>query len=213
MNQILAYIGYFILLVNFILFVRNYSNQSKAYKVFTFYLGLIVGIQIFSEILIQQKTNNLFLSHFYFVGQFILLSFFYFALLGKVQVQRKIIKGGLVVGMLILAVQYYSDPSLFFKFNLVEIFITSFVLIIFSTFHFYNLLNEKKEFYYINIGILMYLFGSTVLFFVGNLMASLSPVINKIPWIMNSVLYIIYQIFISIEWYKSYSNKATQKEK
>ena len=106
MNQILAYIGYFILLVNFILFVRNYSNQSKAYKVFTFYLGLIVGIQIFSEILIQQKTNNLFLSHFYFVGQFILLSFFYFALLGKVQVQRKIIKGGLVLGMLILAVQY-----------------------------------------------------------------------------------------------------------
>lgn len=213
MNQILAYIGYFILLVNFILFVRYYSNQSNAYKVFTFYLGLIVGIQIFSEILIQQKTNNLFLSHFYFVGQFILLSFFYFSLLGKVQVQRKIIKGGLVLGMLILAVQYYSDPSLFFKFNLVEIFITSFVLIIFSTFHFYNLLNEKKEFYYINIGILMYLFGSTVLFFVGNLMASLSPVINKIPWIMNSVLYIIYQIFISIEWYKSYSNKATQKEK
>lgn len=213
MNQILAYIGYFILLVNFILFVRNYSNQNKAYKVFTFYLGLIVGIQIFSEILIQQKTNNLFLSHFYFVGQFILLSFFYFSLLGKVEVQRKIIKGGLVLGILILAVQYYSDPSLFFKFNLVEIFITSFVLIIFSTFHFYNLLNEKKEFYYINIGILMYLFGSTVLFFVGNLMASLSPVINKIPWIMNSVLYIIYQIFISIEWYKSYSNKATQEEK
>lgn len=213
MNQILAYIGYFFLLVNFILFVRNYSKQSKAYKVFTFYLGLIVGIQIFSEILIQQKTNNLFLSHFYFVGQFILLSFFYFSLLGKVQVQRKIIKGGLVLGILILAVQYYIDPSLFFKFNLVEIFITSFVLIIFSTFHFYNLLNEKKEFYYINIGILMYLFGSTVLFFVGNLMASLSPVINKIPWIMNSVLYIIYQIFISIEWYKSYSNKATQEEK
>lgn len=208
MNQILAYIGYFILLLNFILFVRNYSSQSKAYKIFTFYLGMIFIIQIIAETLSQHNTNNLFLSHFYFVGQFIVLSLFYYTILKKDDTQIKIVKGGLLTGLLILFLQYCGDVSLFFKFNLVEIFITSFVLIVFATFHFYNLLNEKKEFYYINIGILMYLFGSTVLFFVGNLMASLSPMINKIPWIMNSVLYIIYQVFILIEWYKSFSKKT-----
>lgn len=208
MNQILAYIGYFILLLNLILFFKSFSNQGKEYKIFTFYLGLVFLIQVLAEILIQQNTNNLFLSHFYFVGQFIVLSLFYFNLLNKVVVQRNIVKGGLIMGLLILAVQYLNDTNLFFKFNLVEIFITSFVLIIFATFHFYNLLNEKKEFYYVNIGILMYLFGSTVLFFVGNLMTTLSPEINTIPWILNSFLYIIYQVFILIEWKKSFSKKA-----
>jgi hypothetical protein len=207
MNQILAYIGYFFLLLNFILFLKSIAHKGKAYKLFVFYLGLILIVQILSEILIRKRTNNLYLSHFYFIGQFIILSLFYFNLLKKVDLQRKIVKGGLVAVLLILGVQYFNDPSLFLKFNLFEIFITSFVIIIYAAFHFYNLLNEKKEFYYINIGILMYLFGSTVLFLAGNFMTSLSPEINQLPWIFNSFLYIVYQVFILIEWKKSYSKK------
>jgi hypothetical protein len=210
MNQILAYIGYFILFLNLILFLIRLPNQGKPYKIFTFYLGLIFLIQFLSEILIQLKTNNLFLSHFYFVGQFIVLSFFYFSLLSKVLAQKKMVKIGLISALLVLILQYLNEPNLFFKFNLVEIFITSFVLIIFATFHFYNLLNEKKEFYYVNIGISIYLFGSTVLFFVGNLMTTLSPEFNKIPWILNSFLYIIYQLFITYEWKISFSKRAIQ---
>lgn len=207
MNQILAYIGYFFLLLNFILFLKSIAHKGKAYKLFVFYLGLILIVQILSEFLIRQKTNNLYLSHFYFIGQFVVLSLFYFNLLKKVALQRKIVKGGLIVVLLVLGLQYFNDPSLFLKFNLFEIFITSFVIIIYAAFHFYNLLNEKKEFYYINIGILMYLFGSTVLFLAGNFMTSLSPEINQLPWIFNSFLYIVYQVFILIEWKKSYSKK------
>ncbi|ODS81579.1 MAG: hypothetical protein ABS44_19090 [Chryseobacterium sp. SCN 40-13] len=40
-------------------------------------------------------------------------------------------------------------------------------------FHFYNLLNKEKNYYYINTGILIYLFGSTVLFISGNLINTL----------------------------------------
>lgn len=207
MNQILAYIGYFFLLLNFTLFLKSIAHKGKAYKLFVFYLGLILIVQILSEFLIRQKTNNLYLSHFYFIGQFVVLSLFYFNLLKKVALQRKIVKGGLIAVLLVLGLQYFNDPSLFLKFNLFEIFITSFVIIIYAAFHFYNLLNEKKEFYYINIGILMYLFGSTVLFLAGNFMTSLSPEINQLPWIFNSFLYIVYQVFILIEWKKSYSKK------
>lgn len=207
MNQILAYIGYFFLLLNFILFLKSAAHKGKAYKLFVFYLGLILIVQILSELLIRQRTNNLYLSHFYFIGQFVILSLFYFNLLKKVDLQRKVVKGGLVAVLLILGVQYFNDPSLFLKFNLFEIFITSFVIIIYAAFHFYNLLNEKKEFYYINIGVLMYLFGSTVLFLAGNFMTSLSPEINQLPWIFNSFLYIVYQVFILVEWKKSYSKK------
>lgn len=207
MNQILAYIGYFILLLNLILFFIRFSNQGKAYKIFTVYLGLVFVVQILAEILIQQKRNNLFLSHFYFIGQFIVLSIFYLNILKKVDFQKKIVKGGLILGLSILGIQFINDNTLFFKFNLFEIVITSFLLIVFASFHFYNLLNEKKEFYYINMGILIYLFGSTILFLVGNLMTSLSPKLNKIPWILNSFLYIIYQLFILVEWKKSFFKK------
>ncbi|MDI5887124.1 hypothetical protein [Flavobacterium yafengii] len=207
MNQILAYIGYLILLLNLLLFFIRFSDQGKAYKIFTLYLGLVFVVQILAEILIQQKRNNLFLSHFYFIGQFVALSIFYLTILKKVDFQKKIVKGGLISGLLFLGIQFVNDNTLFFKFNLFEIVITSFLLIVFASFHFYNLLNEKKEFYYINMGILIYLFGSTILFLVGNLMTSLSPKINKIPWILNSFLYIIYQLFILIEWKKNFSKK------
>lgn len=206
MNQILAYIGYSILLLNFILFFISFSNEGKAYKIFTLYLGLVFMVQILAEILIQLKTNNLFLSHFYFVEQFIVLSFFYKNLF-KDAFQKKMVNIGLIMGLSILGIQYGLNPGLFFKFNLFEIFITSFLLVIYSAFHFYNLLNSKKEFYYINMGILLYLFGSTVLFLVGNLMTSLSPKLNKIPWILNSFLYIVYQVFIFVEWKKSNPKK------
>ena len=209
MNQILAYIGYFFLLLNLILFFISFSNQGKAYKIFTLYLGIIFVVQILAQIYSAQNINNLFLSHFYFIGQFVILSLFFETLL-KEKYQKNIVKAGLILGLLTLGIQYGFDPSLFLKFNLFEIFITSFLLIIYATFHFYNMLNEKKEFYYINMGILLYLFGSTILFLAGNLIVTLSSKMNKWTWILNSFLYIIYQVFILVEWKKSFSKKNIQ---
>ncbi|MDZ4331733.1 MAG: hypothetical protein U0945_14270, partial [Flavobacterium sp.] len=118
-----------------------------------------------------------------------------------------LVKAGLVIGLLALSIQYAYDTSLFFKFNLFEIFITSFLLIIYATIHFYNMLNEKKEFYYVNVGLLIYLLGSTILFFVGNLTAILSPKMSLFTWILNALLIIINQFFILIEWKKSFYKK------
>lgn len=206
MWSIFANIGYLILLLNLILFLKGVRNEGKAYKIFTCYLGVIFIVQIVSMIMMKNHINNLFLSHFYFIGQFILLSFFYINIL-KEKLQKKVVKFGLCLGLIALGIQYASDVSLFLKFNLFEIFITSFLLILYATFHFYNMLNEKKEFYYINMGVLIYLFGSTILFLVGNLTIVLSPKMNKITWILNSILYIVYQVFILVEWNKSFSKK------
>jgi hypothetical protein len=65
----------------------------------------------------------------------------------------------------------------------------------------------KKEFYYINIGIMLYLLGSTILFFVGNLTALMSAEISKITWVTNALLYVIYQLFIAFDWYKNFPKK------
>ncbi|MES2853861.1 MAG: hypothetical protein V4698_13195 [Bacteroidota bacterium] len=206
MYYVLVNIGYLILFFNLILFIKGFANQGKAYKIFTWYLGVVFTIQIISNIFMRMNTNNLFLSHFYFIGQFILLSFFYITVL-KEEFQKKLVKAGLVIGLLALSIQYAYDTSLFFKFNLFEIFITSFLLIIYATIHFYNMLNEKKEFYYVNVGLLIYLLGSTILFLVGNLTAVLSPKMSLFTWILNALLIIINQFFILIEWKKSFYKK------
>lgn len=204
MIEKLAYIGYFFLLLNLIVFLKGFSKNGKAFKIFTIYTGAILIIQLVSTILFKFRINNLFLSHFYFIFQFLLLSLFYYNLL-KESLQKKTVAIFIILCPLILIVQYLINNTLFFKFNLFEIFITSFLLIIYSTFHLYNMLNGKREFYYINLGILLYLFGSTVLFLVGNLMNSLSSELNELTWILNSILYIVYQMFILTEWKKSFS--------
>ncbi|WP_230729108.1 hypothetical protein [Flavobacterium sp. EDS] len=135
-----------------------------------------------------------------------MLGLFYFNLITD-KFQKKVIKITAILALLSLAIQYSIRPDLFFKFNLYEIFITSFLLLIFATFHFYNMLNGKKMFYYINIGIILYLFGSTILFLVGNLSVTLSSKYYKVPSRINYILYVIFQLFILVEWKRSFYKK------
>jgi hypothetical protein len=209
MLNLFVNVGYVILLVNLIIFFIGFSKHGKAYMIFTWYLGMIFIIQMVSKIMIEFHFQNLFTTHFYFIGQLVLLSFFYLAIL-KENYQKRIVRIGLVLVLLALAIQYSYDTSLFYKFNLFEIFITSFLLIIYATFHLYNMLNGKKEFYYINIGIIIYLFGSSILYLVGNLTTVISPKISSKTWILNAFLYVIYQVLILMEWKKSYYKKSIQ---
>lgn len=154
------------------------------------------AVQIGSHILVKFHKTNLFMSHFYFVLQFLILSFFYYSLM-KENIQKKTIMFLNVCCSLLLMIQYLITPKLFYTFNLFEIFITSLPLIIYSTFHLYNLLNEKKRFYYINIGLLIYLFGSTIVFLTSNLLLSLKTYDSfDFIYSLNVYLYVIYQLFI-----------------
>jgi hypothetical protein len=207
--HLIANIGYFLLFVNLVLFSIRLSTRGKANKIFMVYLLVILVIQLISAYLSSLRIYNLFLSHFYFVGQFILLSLFYKSLF-KNHLQKKIINIGFVCCVIILGIQYGFEPNLFFSFNLFEIFIASLLLIVYGVFHFYNMLTDKKEFYYINMGVLLYLFGSTILFLVGNIIVNMSGNWSKISWLTNSFLYVIYQLFIMFEWYKSFSKKTIQ---
>ena len=210
MFEFIIYIGYLLLGINFILFaIKLNKKMSRSFFVFTIYLLVMIIIQAYTSYLKSIHLNNLFLSHFYFILQFLLLSLFYLEILNN-DFQKKIIKIAVPSCLIILGVQYYFNPDLFYKFNLFEIFITSFLIIIFSMFHFYNILNEKKKYYYINTGILLYLFGSTVLFISGNLISKLDLAPSKIVWILNSVLYIVYQVFIVIEWREIFIKKSNK---
>jgi hypothetical protein len=208
--KIIIYIGYLLLGINFILFaIKLNKKRPRSVYIFTFYLLVMIVIQFFTNYLSNIGQNNLYLSHYYFIFQFILLSLFYLEIINN-SYQRKIIKIAIPFCLVVLGIQYFFNNDLYEKFNLLEIFITSFLIIIFSMFHFYNILNEKKRYYYLNTGILLYLFGSTVLFMSGNLISRLDLALSKIVWILNLLLYIVYQIFILLEWREIFIKKTNR---
>ncbi len=204
--KISIYIGNLLFLTNAILYFRSLYKNIKAPKIFALYLFLCSINQIVSLVLLELTKNNIFLSHFYFIIQFILLSFFYRELFENRNLKRTIIII-LITIITIILLQYYFDPYQFYKFNLFEILLTSLPLIMYSIIHFYNLLGKEKRFFYINSGILLYLSGSTLLFVAGNYVVSSNSILNKSIWIINSVLFVIYQVLILIEWRKSFYQK------
>ncbi len=197
--KIFKYIPIILLIINFILFFSQFKKENKAYRIYTIYLGLIVSIELSSRILIANGYQNLMLSHLYFTGQFIMLSLFYLQLL-KENYQKKIIRYNLILIPLLLLVNFLIFPSQLHEFSMVEILLTSVSIISYSTFHFYNMLSNKKEFYLINCGILIYLFGSTVTFLPRNLHVTYGKSLSIVLTILNILLYIVYLVFIFLEW-------------
>lgn len=199
MFYVLRHLAHVILVLNFILFLYRFKKEDRAFKIYTIYLGIIVLIELLIQIIINLGYENLFLSHFYFTGQFILLSLFYLELLTE-NYQRKIIKFNLVVVPFILLINFIINPTQFFEFCMIEILLTSITIISYSTFHFYNMLSNKKKFYFINNGILIYLFGSTVTFLPRNLHTIYGYSFAMALQVLNIVLYLVYLIFIFLEW-------------
>ena len=77
-NQTVMFSGYFFLILNTLAFILSYNEEDKALEYFILYLILCLFIQIFANILGDLKQNNLFLSHVFFIGQFVFLSFFFY---------------------------------------------------------------------------------------------------------------------------------------
>lgn len=206
MFEILEIAANIFLFINFILYFLRFNKENKAFKIYTIYLGVIVAVQISLKAFIHFGYENLILSHVYFCGQFILLSLFYLELL-KEKYQKQIVKWNLSITMTVVIISFLLSPDSLFNYNPIEILFTSITLIVYSTFHFYNMLSNKKEFYYVNCGVLIYLFGSTVIFLPRNLQYQFDDSFDYILQNLNIALYNVYLIFIFIEWFKFNSKK------
>lgn len=203
-SSLFEYLGIAILLINALLFFKSYtSKKSMAFKYFSFYLGTSLIIVVITSTLSYFAEDNLYLSHFYFIGQFILLSLFYRELLNTNQ--KKIVNTILALVLFTLSLQYANTPKLFFKFFVFEIFITSFPIVIYSIIHLYNSISKKGAYIYINAGILIYLTTSTLIFILGDYLSEYNNTTIKKIWLVNKILYLIYLILIFIEWTKTLS--------
>lgn len=206
--RIFAYVAYGILILNIILYLISFSKHTKAYKIFTVYLIFTGIIQTISEYYAHKGLNNHFLSTYYFTIRFILLSLFFCFLLKKVNASKSlavITMSSIAIG--ITAIQYISDPQLYYQFNSTGFLITSIALIGYCMFYLYELLTKKSRFSYVVVGLLMYLMSSSVIFIAATEIISVKNAWNRYVWMLNAFLYIIYQLFISWEWKCLYSTR------
>lgn len=206
MDDFLIYFGYLILVINFILYTFSFFKKGKANVFFVAYLGFSFLMQFGMEFLYHLKKNNLLIMNLFFIGQMILLGLFYRSLY-KLDLQKRFVLVTIILALVLLIVQNTFDPNLLFKFNLPQITITSLLIVVFALIHFYNILTEKKQYYYITVGVVIYMFGATVLLLLGNLTSGFSDDFKYISWRINAVLVIVYYFFVLFEWIKSFSNK------
>ena len=159
------------------------------------------------ELMYFMRIKNLFAVNIFFIGQMILLGLFYNSLF-HIKSQKILIKISLAIALLSLIIEFILDSSEFLKFNLFEITLTSLIIVVFALIHFYNMLTETKQFYYVSIGVVFYLLTSTVLFLIGNLSSELSNDLKYVTWVFNAFLVLVYQFFILYDWIKSFSKRA-----
>lgn len=191
--------------VYFISFIRN----NRAYKIFTIYLLLIAFIQLGSYYVGRGwlNRNNLYYSHYYFIIQFILLSFFYYELL-----KSFFIKLVLIMVLLFICFQFIDDPTIYFRYNQLGMSVTQTILVFYSIIYFYKSLNDKRDFIICNIGLLVYLLPSTLIFASGNLVLDLDFSIEtkRILINVNRFLSLIFEILIFVEWWRNYRVKVSK---
>ena len=203
--QISSYIGEFILFLNLLIYFKSYRKKPIAFKLFCTYLLLAFIIEVIITFYFEKGENNIHISHYYFIGQFILLSLFFKHILKK-SIQKKIINIILTIVLIALGIYYSMHPSNYYKFNIFEIALTSIPLIIYCFFFFIQKIEgSDKRFIYIVSGFFLYILCSTLLFTTGNITAG----IKRIIWISNAMLYIVYQVLIFVEWYKNFRKKET----
>lgn len=199
-REILIYIGYVLLFINTVLYFISYKSKNFTYKILFSYLVFTFIIQIYSEGIAIKKGNNLFLSHYYFTGQFIIMSVFFYKTLINETIKKIICVVPFPV-FILLFIQYFKNPEIYHNFNLFEILLTTVPIIGYCLFFLLERISslEKKFIFFIS-GLFIYILCSTLIFSAGNI----SGDTQRILWRFNNSLYIIFQILIFIEWYKNF---------
>ena len=210
----ISLLGLFFLFFNTFLFLRKKEIHKHVSKVFIIYLVSLCIIETACHIIgILEPNSNFFISHFYFIFQFTFLSYLYYTLFESKSFKKTIIVI-YISQIIVLAYMYYTDASLFWKFNHYEIIATSLILVFYALYFIYKEFDKVHFYYNFSIGLIMYLLCSISIFLYGNFELVLleDPYIDI--WIFNTIFYIIFQYMILREYafLTSVASKGIEQE-
>lgn len=197
-------IGYwcyiFLLLVNLILCSFKVKRERSDWaKILFVYLSGLFIIQVGSDIAGYITADNLYFSHIYLCFHFVVLGFFYHGIFRKHPKQQKFIRLYISFTSVYLFMQYLISPHVWFQFNLPEIILTNYLLIVCSLMYKYNTLSEKRSFFYLNVGVMSYSFLSSSLFLSGNILTRIDINIVIYIWAIHLMTILFLQIMIALQ--------------
>jgi hypothetical protein len=209
LTKYIAEFGYILLFLAIVVYFFGLKRvNEKPYRLFTLYLFVIGIIQILSEVYKGINGGNLFLTHYYFIIQSVLLSSFYYAIIESPKV-KKLIKIIVSFTIISLVIQYYFYPELYHVFNVYEIFICIIPLVMYALSHLFQTLGDSnKKYIYITSGALIYFLPHALVFSSGNLMPGLPENVNQLVWVINAALYLVFLILILLEWHKHFRKET-----
>lgn len=188
--------------------LKRYPGTTTDIAILSIYLWSMLIIQVASDVASYTTHNNLYFSHIYFYTQFILTGVFYFRIFTSVR-QRRFILSYIAFTTLLLVIQYSVAPGLWFRFNLVEVFFTNYLLVCCALMYYYNGLSAKSErtFSMFNFGILTYGVLSLSFFLFGNVMSKMNIDISIYVWLIHNIILIVFHCTILLQWLKLFSPK------
>lgn len=204
----LTYISIFFMVSSLVLGSISYTKLDTLYRIFLLYIFFTLTILTASIILPKYYPNNLPLLHISTIGEYTILSIFFYKLRLKNLFKKDItaiVFFSVIIALLISNSLFWSS---IFEFNNFPKAIVQFIFIAYSFQYFYSVLNkgiikEEKSAKSINLivtSILIYNAGSIFIFLFANYNKHLTAAENYIVWIINAFLTILFNaiIFIAI---------------
>lgn len=189
-----------ILLINVIgAYVYYKKSPKKSIRTLFYYLVFLLLFQIITTTLTSLNINNLILSHGYFIIQFFILAYLFNQIIER-QWVTKLIKVYVVCVLCFLLFQYILFPSLIWNYNIIEVYITHYLIILLSLIYFYENLGKKKEYQPFVIAMLIYSTLSTSIFLFANV-ASYTDIESVVYiWGIHLLILIVCQLLITFQW-------------
>lgn len=187
-----------LILVNVIYAVFRPKHLSKSMILLMVLLMGTLYIEIFSSYLASQHIPNLHLTHYYTIGQFFILSVIYYKQLTKFQL---IVPIGVALFSGVLIYQLIESKIVYNEFNISGFLVSACILICYAFFYYIEHIANKKYWDTFNVGLFLYLGGSSIIFLTMNSGWDPEAWYMQI-WTINALLVILYQLFISITIYR-----------
>lgn len=196
-----------ILIINVIgVYIYYKKSPKKPIRILFYYLMFLLLFQIITTTLTSLNINNLILSHAYFIIQFFTLAYFFNQII-KLEWVTKLIKIYIISVLCFLLFQYLLLPSLIWNYNIFEVYITNYLIILLSLIYFYENLGKKKEYQPFVIAIFIYSTLSTSIFLFGNV-ASYTNIESVVYiWGIHLLILIVCQLLITFQWSSSLKSR------
>lgn len=208
--------GRFLLVVNiifsfglFISHIRYLNKFNFAYKIFTFFLGYIFMCLVLVKFFMHLNAFIQALANFFLIGEFLIINLYFFYLFEQ-SILKKIIKISVISLVTLIILNLLSGFSFLYKINEGLVIFVAMTMVLNPCLHFYEMLTSKKtNFYLLNIGGLIYQFGSVLFFLSYNYLHVKQSGLYNITFIFHNLLITNYFIFVFLNYKNNFRYTST----